>query len=721
MLPASLSLNQLAERTRLSRQMLSFVESGRRVPTIDTAAWKFLRNPLLKCLVSMKVTFTLAVLAVLLLGAPSPCFALMGIADVSKERAKELGLEIRAEAHGPDQVWVGLEFKTGGELKEYERTELRIMEGGKFLVSASLKEDRSKPSRVSVTLTTDRSLLDKTSLVIVAGDPGDYTGYEVRLKDFLAADLLAKGQTAATAPDAAKPAFGPVRERVLPSGVPCRELFFQFRSGEIFIDGNGPGTSSEEAAYDHKRIEDAGGVDMSAGSTEEAVHIVGRGCFFTRDVNELEWERFTAGQVVEAMTYVNFVEGVVSPKKRELPITYLFKTTRGEMGIMEVLGTVEEKHDGWTERGMKFRYKLVQGTGTPPPAAVAAKSSLVFGQETKGLRAAHKVTPGEPFKLQIHLRNVSDHAISIEGAHFRQEDECLLADAQGQPVPITKVTHQISIGMHSGYFSPRQVAVFESAGLSFQSIDKVPSSAGYVAQAKPGRYTLRVRLRLPGGDVPFAPKTNAWQGVLETGPVTIEVKDPATQPVAPVADGVLSSVLGPAIERTVNDLLTTHENCALSLDTGKLLPVRAHITLGTLTNPPTEDAAVAWAKSNQVDAIAFVTIQAGKVVKCGLLCPGLVVCRAENPQWDPNTADPGMLKEDCEKAMHEWNFIPQIADVTTAGDFPVNYLILDTYTHRRGVLQILGVSDQPRGVKIRYRLVEGAAVKKAEPASTTGH
>jgi transcriptional regulator with XRE-family HTH domain len=31
---AGLSLNQLAERTRLSRQMLSFVESGRRMPTM---------------------------------------------------------------------------------------------------------------------------------------------------------------------------------------------------------------------------------------------------------------------------------------------------------------------------------------------------------------------------------------------------------------------------------------------------------------------------------------------------------------------------------------------------------------------------------------------------------------------------------------------------------------------------------------------------------------
>lgn len=71
--------------------------------------------------------------------------------------------------------------------------------------------------------------------------------------------------------------------------------------------------------------------------------------------------------------------------------------------------------------------------------------------------------------------------------------------------------------------------------------------------------------------------------------------------------------------------------------------------------------------------------------------------------------------------MRDWNFIPPIADVTTAGQFPASYLILDTPTHRRGILPILGVSDQPRGVKIRHRLVEGAAVKKAEPASTPGH
>ena len=89
--------------------------------------------------------------------------------------------------------------------------------------------------------------------------------------------------------------------------------------------------------------------------------------------------------------------------------------------------------------------------------------------------------------------------------------------------------------MKGGYFGPGQVAVFECAGLSFQAIDKVPASAGYVAKARPGRYTLRFRLRLPGDDVPFAAGERTWKGELETGPVTIEVKEPSAQSVAPVA------------------------------------------------------------------------------------------------------------------------------------------------------------------------------------------
>ena len=44
--------------------------------------------------------------------------------------------------------------------------------------------------------------------------------------------------------------------------------------------------------------------------------------------------------------------------------------------------------------------------------------------------------------------------------------------------------------------------------------------------------------------------------------------------------------------------------------------------------------------------MAFVTTDAGKIVKCGLLCPGLVVLRATNQEWIWDSPTPQDLKEE---------------------------------------------------------------------------
>jgi hypothetical protein len=51
----------------------------------------------------MKTACSIAVLAVLLV-APGPCFALWGIASVSKDVAKEMGMEVRSKRAGPNHV-----------------------------------------------------------------------------------------------------------------------------------------------------------------------------------------------------------------------------------------------------------------------------------------------------------------------------------------------------------------------------------------------------------------------------------------------------------------------------------------------------------------------------------------------------------------------------------------------------------------------------------------
>ena len=142
----------------------------------------------------MKTLFGIAVLAVLLV-APSPCFALWVTVPVSKEGAKELGMEVRTTEAGPNQVRVELEIKTEGKFEKfspegtfrYSGVELRIGEGKDPLVTAPLREDRSKPKpgRVVVSFTADRTQLDKLKLWVFVPESDGGTIYDLRVKDFV--------------------------------------------------------------------------------------------------------------------------------------------------------------------------------------------------------------------------------------------------------------------------------------------------------------------------------------------------------------------------------------------------------------------------------------------------------------------------------------------------------------------------------------------------------
>lgn len=133
-----------------------------------------------------KTIMNISVLTFLLVAASSRCFAFWSIGQVSKEQAKELGMEIRSKANGSNAVWVELEFKTEGKLKSFSHVDLRISEGEKELVTATLREDRSRPGRVVVSFAADRSHVDKATLWVYVADtmPGG-TIYQLRVKDFV--------------------------------------------------------------------------------------------------------------------------------------------------------------------------------------------------------------------------------------------------------------------------------------------------------------------------------------------------------------------------------------------------------------------------------------------------------------------------------------------------------------------------------------------------------
>jgi hypothetical protein len=138
----------------------------------------------------MPAILKFAVLAILLAVFPSRCFAAWDLAIVDKQLAKELDMEIRSTAAGPKHVLVELDFKADGSLKAYNRVELRIGERDEPLLTATLKEDKSKPGRVVVSIYASRTQLDKITLRVFVPETLGGSIYEVPLKDFVDVEKL---------------------------------------------------------------------------------------------------------------------------------------------------------------------------------------------------------------------------------------------------------------------------------------------------------------------------------------------------------------------------------------------------------------------------------------------------------------------------------------------------------------------------------------------------
>jgi hypothetical protein len=136
-----------------------------------------------KRILAMKTAFSIAALAVLLTST-SPCFALGFVKKVSKEGAKELGMDVRSQAAGPNQVRVELEFKVEGSFRNFSHVDLWLGEGDNPSLAAPLKEDRSKPGQVVVSFTADRAHLDKINLRVTVVEAGRGV-YVLRMKDFV--------------------------------------------------------------------------------------------------------------------------------------------------------------------------------------------------------------------------------------------------------------------------------------------------------------------------------------------------------------------------------------------------------------------------------------------------------------------------------------------------------------------------------------------------------
>jgi hypothetical protein len=134
---------------------------------------------------SMKLSLPIFALAFLLVMSSPVCFGMMDIELVTPQRAKELGMVVKANAAGPDTIRISLEFPVSGELKSFSRADLEIMDGGKLVLAASLREEKTNEGHVIVSFAVARDQLDKLTLRVVSGVPRDMVGHDLRLKEFV--------------------------------------------------------------------------------------------------------------------------------------------------------------------------------------------------------------------------------------------------------------------------------------------------------------------------------------------------------------------------------------------------------------------------------------------------------------------------------------------------------------------------------------------------------
>lgn len=131
-------------------------------------------------------TFLLLIASALFL-APNAGWALMEIAEVSAEGAREMGIEVRSHAAGPEAVRVEVEFHPAEVLKGFTRADLEMRGEGKLLLVSSLREETLGSGRVVVSFAVDRSKLELMTLrLVVRRSERGLTGYELRVKDFVA-------------------------------------------------------------------------------------------------------------------------------------------------------------------------------------------------------------------------------------------------------------------------------------------------------------------------------------------------------------------------------------------------------------------------------------------------------------------------------------------------------------------------------------------------------
>jgi len=316
---------------------------------------------------------------------------------------------------------------------------------------------------------------------------------------------------------AEKLSFGPVIERVINDDAVGKDIFIDLDTGRLLTPPPEFAPADERAGGEW--IE-ANGVDAFCDSEGDLRGLV---CLKTlvKPVRDEDWQRLKPQRVWQwADTRRGATEGPIAAAEAELPVTYLFSTSGGARGILQLLAFTEYPE------GVKIRYKIVH----------PADEDAAWGPVSKGLQCrllpleqTVKVAEGtNPEQTEVYvtyeLRNVGEEPLKILWQRMALPWEFAVTGPDGSKL----VHHGLMPGLPHRQkrdflaISPRQTLV-RRVGLRY----------GFT---QPGLYQVSLKTaRNPapdGRDIMWyyrdAEKAkqnpdNVWTGTLKSNTVTVNV------------------------------------------------------------------------------------------------------------------------------------------------------------------------------------------------------
>lgn len=415
--------------------------------------------------------------------------------------------------------------------------------------------------------------------------------------------------------------------------------------------------------------------------------------------NPVSWDKITPQEIVDHRALnqnePNPIIPLAAQDPAKLPLTCLFETREGTQGVLQLVGLSDDK------QGVKIRYKLVEqkgrkasDVGREEPPDPGKQQPLSFGRVVEQVLRNPEKHVAELLDLDTGRRATFDQF----GVDHRQTESWARSEA-------VDVSGCVAGGQQVGvlFF---HCAVYENPFISWDEItpqEVVGHRRLNQSERKPVRaWGMQEPSMLPltclfetcqgsKGVLQLVGLSDDKQGVKIRYKLVEQKGREASDagPEAPPDRGKKQPLsFGPVVEQVLRDP-EKHVAELLDLDTGR-----------RVTNVQFDaqaDETQKWARAQAVDVCAYVADD-----QVGVLFFSCKLCAHVPISWDE--ISPQEVADHRELYLANWRPMSRLSFRQEASKLPLTCLFA-TRQGSRGVLQILGLSEDKQGVKIRYKLL----------------